>query len=388
MTERVIEAVSPEASVDDGALCDEFRGYAKEWVRAERDRVVRAQRAMRVRELALTRVLDERGQIDDSLAGVDGVSIRDVRRTVATARALEELPSIAAVAAEGRLSDAQLAQVVQLADPADEHDWASAAPRWLPADLAREARRRRTPTAADAAARRAARHLCWWWDHDRGMLALRGELPDIDGATVETVLTALVDGMRPARGHAWAPRDHRAADALVELCRAHTERDPNTVTAGARPHFVVEVPLAGPASVAGIPLPVGMVERLRAEAGLEPVLVGADGGRRAVGRTESALGAKTRRVVRQRDGHCRYPGCDRRVGLEVHHLWPVSWGGTDAIANLATVCSVHHAHLVPQGRLLLLGNPNHPAGLALLDRDDLPHLARLAAPARAGPDDP
>jgi hypothetical protein len=47
------------------------------------------------------------------------------------------------------------------------------------------------------------------------------------------------------------------------------------------------------------------------------------------------------------------------------------------------VCAVHHARLAPQGPLLILGNPNHPAGLSLVDRE---HLAALAADqARAGP---
>ena len=51
------------------------------------------------------------------------------------------------------------------------------------------------------------------------------------------------------------------------------------------------------------------------------------------------------------------------------------------------VCTIHHPQLVPQGPLLLLGNPNHPAGLSLIHRDDLPTLAELAAThARAGPD--
>lgn len=41
--------------------------------------------------------------------------------------------------------------------------------------------------------------------------------------------------------------------------------------------------------------------------------------------------------------------------------------------------------MAPQGRVLLLGNPNNPAGLTLLDRDDLPRLAQLAAEqSRAG----
>jgi hypothetical protein len=72
--------------------------------------------------------------------------------------------------------------------------------------------------------------------------------------------------------------------------------------------------------------------------------------------------------------------------LEVHHLWPRSWGGTDQIVNLATVCWTHHARLAPHGDVLLLGNPNNPAGLSLVHRDDLPALAQLAATgARAGP---
>jgi len=80
-------------------------------------------------------------------------------------------------------------------------------------------------------------------------------------------------------------------------------------------------------------------------------------------------------------------GCDRRVGLQVHHLWPKTWHGRDEQWNLAGVCTIHHAQLAPQGPLLLLGNPNNPAGLTLIHRDDLPDLADLAATqGRAGPE--
>ena len=386
------------------ALVDEFRCHTTDWIRTERDRVVRAQRALRVRELALTRVLDERGAVDDTLAAADGISVRAVRATVATARALEDLPTIAAAAAAGRLSDAQLAQVVRIADPSDEHEWAARAPGWSPEDLAHRARTRREPTVEEAAARRAARSLRYWWNRESGMLDGRFSLPDIDGATFETVIGGLVERMRPAKGQPWETYERRGADALLEVCRAYAERDPDAQTTGYRAHFVVHVPAEGPATLAGVPLPPAMVERLRAGAQVEPVLgsAGVDarsdargdsaggcaGGRDgdAIGRTASVLTEKAKRVVRQRDGHCRFPGCDRRIGLEVHHLWPVSWGGADDRWNLATVCTSHHADLVPQGRLLLLGNPNDPAGLTLVDRDDLPALATLAAEqARAGP---
>lgn len=387
------------AELDYGEMVDELRCHRTERIAAIRAEAVREQRRWRLRELAATRVLDERGALDDSLAQTDGVSVRTIRETVATARALEDLPAIAAVAADGRLSGAQLTEVVKVADPADEHVWATEAPAWSPADLAQRARERHAPTVEEAEARRAARELRWWWNRRTGMLDGRFSLPDIDGALVETVLVDLVERIRPAKGQPWDSREHRGADALVECCRIARDHDPHAQTTGYRAHFLVHVPPEGPALVGGVPLPDPMVARLRAEARLEPVTTAADGTPQSAGRAESALSEKTKRVVRQRDGHCRWPGCDRRHGVQVHHLWPASWGGPDAIANLATVCVEHHGQLAPQGRRLLLGNPNHPAGLRLVDRDDLPALAALGAdpsvamhaagpapaPARAGP---
>jgi len=374
---------------DYSELLEELRCHTTEWLHDARDEAVREQRRWHVRELAITRVLDERGQVDDSLAAKDGTSTRDVRRKQATARNLERQPNVANAAAKGELSDEQLDHVSKLAgdDPAADEHWAKEGPGWSPEDLAAEVRRTRTPTMAEAEARRAARMHRFWMNRDAGMLDGRYSLPDLDGALVESVFEEMIERMRPAKGQPWDTREHRAADALVELCRMYRNRDHNEPTSGYRAHFVAHVPTHGPATVAGIPLPDAMVEALRAEARIEPVLVGDDGEPLAVGRTEAVLSEKTKRVVKQRDGHCRYPGCDRRTGLQVHHLWPSSWGGSDDLWNLATVCTTHHAQLAPQGRLLLLGNPNDPAGLSLIDRDDLPQLAELAATrARAGPD--
>ena len=375
---------------DYGGLLDELRCHTTEWLQGRRGWLVREQRRLHVEELAVLRVLDERGRVDDSLAAKDGTSTRDVRRKRATARNLERQPNVANAAARGDLSGEQLDRVSDLVDPddpaSDEH-WAEEGPKWSPRDLADQVRRQRKPTVEDAAERRAARVLRYWWNQDAGMLDGRFSLPDIDGAVFEWVFDEMIERMRPAKGEPWASREHRGADALVELCRAYADRDANTPTSGNRAHFVVHVPTHGPATVAGIPLPDAMVERLRAEARIEPVLVDGDEEPVAVGRTESVLSDKTKRIVKQRDGKCRWPGCDRRVGLQVHHLWPSSWGGSDALWNLAAVCTTHHPQLAPQGPLLLLGNPNNPAGLSLIHRDDLPQLAELAAAqARAGPE--
>jgi hypothetical protein len=212
------------------------------------------------------------------------------------------------------------------------------------------------------------------------MLDGRFSLPDIDGALFERVLNQMIDRMRPAKDQPWETRARRGADALISLVRnyAHVE-----APAGPDPYFVVHVPPDGPAEIAGIPLPAEMVEVLRASAKIESVAVDAHGIPVARGRARSALPPKVVRGVRLRDGKCRWPGCDRRTGLQVHHLWPVSWGGGDDQSNLALVCVGggidHHGHLAPTGPYLLLGNPNRPDGLRLCRVEDLPALAELAA---------
>jgi hypothetical protein len=95
---------------------------------------------------------------------------------------------------------------------------------------------------------------------------------------------------------------------------------------------------------------------------------------------------KLTRAVVLRDHHCRI--CGRTYGLQIHHLRPRSWGGTDEISNLAAVCTSDHPDLVPHGPWALVGNPNQPDGLHRVRLDDLtPHQAAELGrpPPRAGP---
>jgi hypothetical protein len=82
------------------ALVDELRSHSTEWLRREREELIGQQRNLRTREMAVLRVLDERGQVDCSM-GSAGESARVVRDKVETARALEALPAIGSVALEG-----------------------------------------------------------------------------------------------------------------------------------------------------------------------------------------------------------------------------------------------------------------------------------------------
>ena len=139
-----------------------------------------------------------------------------------------------------------------------------------------------------------------------------------------------------------------------------------------RPLLQIPVPLEGPATICGIPLPDARIEQLRANATIEPVLVDDDGIPIAFGRRFCVLSPKVLRAVLLRDGKCRCgTNCGLRHGLEVHHLVPRSWGGTDDVANLVAVFAGHHAELVPHGPWALVGNPNQPDGLRRVLSADL-----------------
>jgi len=365
------------------AHLDELRCRPTEWLVARRDEVVREQRRLHVEELAITAVLDEREALDDSMAARDGVSERTARRKRETARGLREKPHLAAAAHDGLLSDEQLDEAMQLADESTDEEWAERAQRMSPDDLARQRRAQSKPTADDAQCRRQARSLRMWWKPGTGMLSVRGELPDLDGARFEATINKMIEQIRPPKGHPWDSYEHRGADALMQLldtrgdAESESRDEPHShqATRAPQPLLVVQVPLHGPAEVAGVPLPDTMVEQLRANSVIEPLLVDDDGEPLVVGRRGRALSPKIARAVLLRDGHCRVPGCERRHGLQIHHLVPVSWGGTDDIANLAAVCaggvSDHHATLVPHGPWVLLGNPNQPDGLQRVCLDDL-----------------
>jgi hypothetical protein len=353
---------------------DELACRETRWLRARRAAIVGEQRRLRVEELAIVKVLDDRRALDGCDAAA-GVSARVERETVETARALESLPAIAAAAAEGRLSNEQLTEVAKLADETTDAEWARRAPNCSPVDLRREARSRAKPTVEDSWRRRDARCLWMKWNEAKSMLRFGGELPDLTGAEFETTINELVDKLRPEPGGAWDTRAHRGADALLHLCRLARREEPDggdqrehTPTLAPRPNLQVQVPPVGPASIAGIPIPDEKLEQLRANSTIELVLLDDCGAPVAIGRKFSALSAKVARAVVARDSHCRWPGCDARHGLEIHHLGPRSWGGTDDISNLATVCTLsrHHEQLIPHGPYALVGNPNQPDGLKLV----------------------
>jgi hypothetical protein len=67
-------------------------------------------------------------------------------------------------------------------------------------------------------------------------------------------------------------------------------------------------------------------------------------------------GARRPSPVIERDGYrCAVPGCTSRRNLHEHHITFRSTGGSDAPANLVTLCAFHHQRCLHAGRLRVRG---------------------------------
>ena len=291
-------------------LLDELRCWETDRLRAARDAEMCEIRRREARVLALTKVLDERRAMPKDQAARDGESEATAKRKLDTARKLERLPHLGDAALNGQLSSEQLHPATDLADEDTDAEIAERAPKASPLDLQRMARARRVPSREDSLKRRERRSLRKWHD-DHGFLCGRFELPmEYGGAEVESFFDQVAERMRPAKGEAWDSLEHRQADTLIGLCRLDAPvegRDDEDRAAepalAVRPTIVIDVPLNGPATLCGIPLPDEWVEAWRAEVNVQLRAVDEQGNPIAEGPTRKFVSDKRRRAVIRRDGH-------------------------------------------------------------------------------------
>jgi hypothetical protein len=354
-------------------MVDELRCHPSEWLRQERSRVVVEQRRLRVREVAITKVLDER-DARDPMPEVS-VPASSAKSMVEVARALDSIPLLADAAAAGELSFEQLEPLTRLATPETDAEWAKRGKSLSPFDLQKLARRTRTLTVQHSYARTQARELRTWREPELGMIAGRFRIPELDGVLVERVFEHMAEQLRPAKGQPWDSLAHRKADALVDLCTNYADVEP---TGKFRHTIVTHVRDDGSADCDGLELAPATVAALAPAATAKTRREDHHGLERITTRARQALPADVARRLRERDGRCRVPGCANTRRLQDHHLVPRSHGGTDTVDNLARVCPYHHRMLVPHGPWHLMGDPEQIDGLRLVHQDDL-------IDARAGP---
>ncbi|HVH62172.1 MAG TPA: DUF222 domain-containing protein [Candidatus Dormibacteraeota bacterium] len=178
-----------------------------------------------------------------------------------------------------------------------------------------------------------------------GCLLISGALDPVGGAVVRTTLEALA---QPSGAHDDRPREHRLADALLEVC-----------THGGQQKIALEVTasietLLGLAGAPGaenefsLPIASKTVGRWACDCSLSRVLL-QDSVVIDVGRAVRTIGGAKRRALNARDRHCRWPGCERPAGwCDGHHLKPWIQGGSSELENLTLLCGRHH-RLVHEG---------------------------------------
>jgi hypothetical protein len=185
--------------------------------------------------------------------------------------------------------------------------------------------------------------LSMWED---GSYLLSGVLDAVGGAALRTALEPLA---RVSGEHDTRKLDRRMADALVELAEGGMPRTQIQVTSS----LETLLGLAGaPAAEMEFSLPISSktVERFACDCGVTRVLLGSESTVIDVGRSKRTVSGPARRALNARDGHCRWPGCERGAkSSAAHHV--VHWihGGSTDLGNLILLCHRHH-WMVHEGR--------------------------------------
>jgi hypothetical protein len=174
-----------------------------------------------------------------------------------------------------------------------------------------------------------------WFD---GSLLISGMLDPVGGAAVRAALEPLA---RPTGKHDYREREQRLADALVEL--AVGNRPAQIQVTSSLETLLGLCGAPGGEMEFSLPLSSETVQRLACDSSLARVLLDSESTVIEVGRSRRVVSGPARRALKSRDGHCRWPGCERPASWSAaHHV--VHWvhGGTSDLDNLVLLCHRHH----------------------------------------------
>ena len=153
------------------------------------------------------------------------------------------------------------------------------------------------------------------------------------------------------------PAPGRRADAFMDMVRAGLGHAGENGAAAADRYLVHLVMGAEGAELAdGTPVDTTTAERVACDASTVAHLLGGEGEPLALGRkTRTWSGAQRRAILVRDGGHCRFPGCWRRIA-DVHHQHFWTQGGLTDVDNGFLACPRHHTLL--HGGFTTTGSPN------------------------------
>jgi Domain of unknown function (DUF222)/HNH endonuclease len=313
-----------------------------------------------------------------------GLNLGAAREKVRVAHALAGLPKIAAAMGRGELSYSKVRALTRVACPATEETLLMIALHGTAFHVERLVQGYRRAQEAEELSREAQQHtrrsLSYWFADD-GSLMLKARLPAVAGALLIKALDAALESLpenaisadviseRPI------PYESRRADALAAVAESFLANADTGSTTADRYQVVVHVDAetlkertAGRCEIEqGPSLPVETVRRLACDASLLRVLENPQGEPLDVGRKTRSIPPTIRRALNSRDGGCRFPGCTHQRYVDAHHIEHWAEGGETKLANLVTLCRLHH-RLVHEGEIMIEITPTggwrflHPDG--------------------------
>jgi uncharacterized small protein (DUF1192 family) len=286
-------------------------------------------------------------------------------RLVRTARTLARVPSIAAEAAEGRITSDGL-RLLTLArnrhpDRFGDHEEVFAEiATYLTTKELRQAiehweQQVDFPSAIERVRdqrRRRRLSLSQTWE---GMWHLTAELDAETGSVIDTAIRTIVD-----RENLVASREgssdrrlpwQRRADALGDICDFWLgQSDTIGTSGGSKPTLTVTTSLEMLLGLTQkIPTIDGMgtdpenLRRIVCDSSVIRILIDADGEPLSVSRRFRTVTPAIRRALDLRDGGCRWNGCGAPASwCDAHHLIHWADGGPTSLDNTVLLCRSHH----------------------------------------------
>jgi len=180
----------------------------------------------------------------------------------------------------------------------------------------------------------------WISKCEDGTVLLSGNFDPEGGAAILTKLNPLT---RKSGTHDGRSLEKRNADALVELASGGGSQAQIQVTSSLETLLGLAGAPAADMEHSPLPISAKTVERLACDSSIARVLLDSESMVIDVGRSKRVVSEPARRALAARDGHCRWPGCERPASWSAaHHV--VHWihGGTTDLDNLILLCHRHH----------------------------------------------
>ncbi|MCP3973807.1 MAG: DUF222 domain-containing protein, partial [bacterium] len=240
---------------------------------------------------------------------------RTARTWARVAKKLSDYPRFGELMAGGELGFDQIKETLRFVEPADQDLVAEDVIASTAEELESNARSVRRVTPRQVEQTRKERWFEGFFDRDEMKYHFKGSIPGQDGLVVDTAMRLLAWN-NPEEPLSDVPKDPNMAlaDAFVEMASnalaEHPNHDLATVVVHADASLLALSDRVGVAEH-GPDVPMEAIRRMTCDGRLQLVAHAKDGSVVGVGRVTRSIPPWLRRLVRQRDDGCRFPGCGR-----------------------------------------------------------------------------